>query len=83
MLPTLYDDGGFSGGTMERPALKRLIADIEAGQIDVVVVWLTRALSDFAKLVDVFDRRGVSFVSITQQFNTTTSMGRHVARGAR
>src|SRR4030081_554229 len=63
-----------------RPALKRLIADIEAGQIDVVVVYkvdrLTRALSDFAKLVDVFDRRGVSFVSITQQFNTTTSMGR-------
>src|ERR1700726_395458 len=65
---------------MERPALKRLIADIEAGQIDVIVVYkvdrLTRALSDFAKLVDVFDRRGVSFVSITQHFNTTTSMGR-------
>jgi site-specific DNA recombinase len=78
--PTLYDDGGYSGGTMERPALKRLIADIEAGKIDVVVVYkvdrLTRALSDFARLVDVFDRRGVSFVSITQQFNTTTSMGR-------
>ena len=80
VLPTLYDDGGFSGGTMERPALKRLIADIEANAIDVVVVYkvdrLTRALSDFAKLVEVFDRRGVSFVSITQQFNTTTSMGR-------
>src|ERR1019366_6970851 len=80
VLPALYDDGGVSGGTMERPALKRLIADIEAGQIDVVVVHkvdrLTRALSDFAKLVEVFDRRGVSFVSITQQFNTTTSMGR-------
>jgi site-specific DNA recombinase len=80
VLPALYDDGGFSGGTMERPALKRLMADIEAGQIDVVVVYkvdrLTRALSDFAKLVDVFDRCGVSFVSITQQFNTTTSMGR-------
>jgi site-specific DNA recombinase len=80
VLPTLYDDGGFSGGTMDRPALKRLIADIEAGRIDVVVVYkvdrLTRALSDFAKLVEVFDRRGVSFVSITQQFNTTTSMGR-------
>src|SRR5580693_8764999 len=80
VLPGLYDDGGFSGGTMERPALKRLISDIEAGQIDVVVVYkvdrLTRALADFAKLVDVFDRRGVSFVSITQQFNTTTSMGR-------
>ena len=78
--PTLYDDGGFSGGTIERPALKRLIADIESGQIDVVVVYkvdrLTRALSDFVRLVDVFDRRGVSFVSITQQFNTTTSMGR-------
>jgi len=80
VLPARYDDGGFSGGTMERPALKRLMADIEAGQIDVVVVYkvdrLTRALSDFAKLVDVFDRCGVSFVSITQQFNTTTSMGR-------
>src|ERR1700736_3696962 len=80
VLPPLYDDGGFSGGTMVRPALKRLITDIEAGQIDVVVVYkvdrLTRALSDFAKLVEVFDRRGVSFVSITQQFNTTTSMGR-------
>ena len=80
VLPSIYDDGGFSGGTMERPALKRLIADIEAGQIDVVVVYkvdrLTRALSDFAKLVEVFDRRGVSFVSITQQFNTTISMGR-------
>jgi site-specific DNA recombinase len=65
---------------MERPALKRLIADIEAGQIDVIVVYkvdrLTRALADFAKLVEVFDRRGVSFVSITQQFNTTSSMGR-------
>jgi site-specific DNA recombinase len=80
LLPTLYDDGGYSGGTLERPALKRLLADIEAGAIDVIVVYkvdrLTRALSDFAKLVEVFDRRGVSFVSITQQFNTTTSMGR-------
>jgi site-specific DNA recombinase len=80
VLPTLYDDGGYSGGTMERPGMKRLIADIEAGQIDVVVVYkvdrLTRALSDFAKLVEIIDRRGVSFVSITQQFNTTTSMGR-------
>ena len=77
---TRYDDGGFSGGTTDRPALKRLLADIEAAQIDVVVVYkvdrLTRALSDFAKLVEVFDRRGVSFVSITQQFNTTSSMGR-------
>ena len=80
VLPTLYDDGGYSGGTMERPALQRLLTDIEAGRIDVVVVYkvdrLTRALSDFAKLVEVFERRGVSFVSITQQFNTTTSMGR-------
>jgi site-specific DNA recombinase len=80
VLPVQYDDGGYSGGTMERPALKRLLADIEASQVDVVVVYkvdrLTRALSDFAKLVEVFDRRGVSFVSITQQFNTTTSMGR-------
>jgi site-specific DNA recombinase len=79
-LPTQYDDGGYSGGTMERPALKRLLADIEASQVDVIVVYkvdrLTRALSDFAKLVEVFDRRAVSFVSITQQFNTTTSMGR-------
>src|SRR5258707_2216456 len=80
VLPAQYDDGGYSGGTMERPALKRLLADTEASQVDVVVVYkvdrLTRALSDFAKLVEVFDRRGVSFVSITQQFNTTTSMGR-------
>jgi site-specific DNA recombinase len=80
VLPTQYDDGGYSGGTLERPALQRLLTDIEGGQIDVVVVYkvdrLTRALSDFAKLVDVFDRREVSFVSITQQFNTTTSMGR-------
>ena len=80
VVPDLYDDGGYSGGTMERPALERLIADIEAGKVDVVVVYkvdrLTRALYDFAKLVEVFDRRGVSFVSITQQFNTTSSMGR-------
>ena len=80
VLTTAYDDGGYSGGSMARPALQRLLADIEAGQIDVIVVYkvdrLTRALSDFAKLVEIFDRRGVSFVSITQQFNTTTSMGR-------
>src|SRR4029079_10144677 len=80
ILPTAYDDGGYSGGTMNRPALQRLLSDIEAGRVDVIVVYkvdrLTRALSDFAKLVDVFDRRGVSFVSITQQFNTTSSMGR-------
>src|SRR5882757_4865035 len=80
VVPSSYDEGGYSGGNMERPALQRLIAEIEAGKVDVVVVYkvdrLTRALSDFAKLVEIFDRRGVSFVSITQQFNTTTSMGR-------
>src|SRR6195256_6092815 len=80
VLTTPYDDGGFSGGNVERPALKHLIADIEAGKIDVVVVYkvdrLTRALSDFAKMVEIFDKHGVSFVSVTQQFNTTTSMGR-------
>lgn len=79
-VSTIYDDGGYSGGSLQRPALQRLLADIEAGRVDVIVVYkvdrLTRALSDFAKLVEVFDRRGVSFVSITQQFNTTTSMGR-------
>jgi site-specific DNA recombinase len=80
VLPTAYDDGGYSGASMQRPALQRLLADIEARRIDVVVVYkvdrLTRALSDFAKLVEIFDRCGVSFISITQQFNTTTSMGR-------
>jgi len=79
-VPDGYDDGGYSGGNMERPGLKRLMADIEAGRIDIVVVYkidrLTRSLTDFAKLVDVLDRNGVSFVSVTQQFNTTTSMGR-------
>jgi len=77
---TRYDDGGISGGTMARPALQRLLKDIEAGQVDVVVVYkidrLTRSLMDFARIVDVFDGHAVSFVSITQQFNTTTSMGR-------
>ena len=80
VLPTAYDDGGYSGGSIERPALRRLLADIEVRRIDVVVVYkvdrLTRSLADFAKLVEIFDRCGVSFVSITQQFNTTTSMGR-------
>ena len=79
-LPEMYDDGGISGGTMERPALLRLLADIAAGRIDTVVVYkvdrLTRSLRDFAKIVDAFDAKGVSFVSVTQQFNTTTSMGR-------
>jgi DNA invertase Pin-like site-specific DNA recombinase len=80
VLPALYDDGGFSGGTMERPALQRLLADVASGQIDVVVVYkidrLTRSLLDFARIVEIFDGREVSFVSVTQQFNTTTSMGR-------
>lgn len=80
LVPDHYDDGGFSGGTLERPGLKRLMKDIEAGLIDIVVVYkidrLTRSLTDFAKLVDVFDAHAISFVSVTQQFNTTTSMGR-------
>ena len=80
LVKTAYDDGGLSGGTMERPALQRLLADINQGLIDVVVVYkvdrLTRSLTDFAKMVEVFDARGVSFVAVTQQFNTTTSMGR-------
>src|SRR5512147_2988835 len=80
LVPDRYDDGGFSGGTLERPALKRLLADIEDGRVDVVVVYkidrLSRSLADFAKLVEVFDRNGVTFVSVTQAFNTTTSMGR-------
>lgn len=75
-----YDDGGFSGGTLERPGLKQLLADIEEGLVDVVVVYkidrLSRSLMDFSKLVEVFDRAGVTFVSVTQSFNTTTSMGR-------
>ena len=80
LVPDRYDDGGFSGGTIERPALKRLLADIEAGKVDIVVVYkidrLSRSLMDFARLVEVFDRKGVTFVSVTQSFNTTTSMGR-------
>src|ERR1700731_564957 len=77
---TRYDDGGFSGGNLERPALQRLVADIRAGRIDIVVVYkvdrLTRSLADFARLVELFDAEAVSFVSVTQQFNTTSSMGR-------
>jgi DNA invertase Pin-like site-specific DNA recombinase len=80
LLRDRYDDGGCSGGTMERPALQRLLADITASRIDVVVVYkvdrLTRALGDFARIVELFDRQKVSFVSVTQAFNTTTSMGR-------
>src|SRR5216110_2441478 len=77
---TRYDDGGFSGGNMERPALQQLLADIQEGRIDIIVVYkvdrLTRSLADFARLVEIFDAQGVSFVSVTQQFNTTSSMGR-------
>ena len=80
LLRDQYDDGGISGGTLERPGLKRLLADIEDGLVDVVVVYkidrLSRSLMDFSKLVEVFDRHGVTFVSVTQSFNTTTSMGR-------
>ena len=80
LVRTHYDDGGLSGATMERPALQRLMADIDKGLVDAVVVYkvdrLTRALADFATMVEVFDARGVSFVAVTQQFNTTTSMGR-------
>ena len=79
-VPDRYDDGGFSGGSMERPALDRLLRDIEAGKVDCVVVYkvdrLSRSLMDFARIMEAFDRKGVSFVSVTQQFNTTSSMGR-------
>jgi DNA invertase Pin-like site-specific DNA recombinase len=80
VIPVAYDDGGFSGGTMERPALQALFADIRSGKVDVIVVYkidrLTRSLFDFAKIVEIFDAASVSFVSVTQSFNTTTSMGR-------
>ena len=80
LVGTRYDDGGYSGGNLERPALQHLIADIRAGRIDIVVVYkvdrLTRSLADFARLVELFDAEAVSFVSVTQQFNTTSSMGR-------
>src|ERR1700678_1899754 len=80
LLRAKYDDGGFSGGNTNRPALQRLLEDVRAGKIDVIVVYkvdrLTRSLADFAKLVELFDKQNVSFVSVTQQFNTTTSMGR-------
>jgi len=80
VIPELYDDGGYSGGTMERPALQSLLRDVDAGLVDVVVVYkidrLTRSLPDFARIVERFDAREVSFVSVTQAFNTTSSMGR-------
>ena len=80
VLPAAYDDGGFSGGNLDRPALQRLLAEVRAGRVDVIVTYkvdrLTRSLADFARLIEIFDAHDVSFVSITQQFNTTTSMGR-------
>jgi len=80
LLPEFYDDGGHSGGTLERPALQQLLGDVKAGKVDVVVVYkidrLTRSLADFAKIVDVLDEAEASFVSVTQAFSTTTSMGR-------
>lgn len=80
LLPDSYDDGGFSGGSMERPGLKQLLADVAAGKVDVIVVYkvdrLTRSLADFSKIVDVLEKANASFVSVTQAFNTTTSMGR-------
>jgi len=82
LIPDTYDDGGFSGGTLERPGLKRLLEDIKTNRVDIVVVYkidrLTRSLLDFAQLIGIFDQHKVSFVSVTQQFNTTTSMGRLV-----
>src|SRR3954467_12676297 len=80
LVRSKYDDGGFSGGNTDRPALQRLLDDVRGGKIDIIVVYkvdrLTRSLADFAKLVELFDEHKVSFVSVTQQFNTTTSMGR-------
>ena len=80
LIRSRYDDGGYSGGSTDRPDLQRLLDDIRARKLDVIVVYkvdrLTRSLADFAKLVELFDAHGVSFVSVTQQFNTTTSMGR-------
>ena len=80
LIPDRYDDGGISGASLDRPDLQRLLGDIQAGRVDNVVVYkvdrLTRSLTDFAKLVELFDKHGVSFVSVTQAFNTTTSMGR-------
>lgn len=80
LLSTAYDDGGYSGGSMERPSLQKLMGDVQAGKVQIIVVYkvdrLTRSLADFAKMVELFDKQGVSFVSVTQQFNTTTSMGR-------
>ncbi len=87
LVKTNYDDGAYSGGTMDRPALRRLLADIDAGKVNTVVVYkvdrLTRSLADFARIVELFDAHDVSFVSITQAFNTTTSMGNGAHTGSR
>jgi site-specific DNA recombinase len=86
-LPYQYSDGGFTGGNMDRPALRRLLADIEAGKIDCVVVYkvdrLSRSLLDFAKMMETFNKARVSFVSVTQQFNTANSMGRLILNATR
>ena len=80
LVPAQYDDGGYTGANMERPAVKRLLADIQADKVDCVVVYkvdrLSRSIRDFAKMMELFEKQGVSFVSVTQQFNTTTSLGR-------
>lgn len=80
VLATGYDDGGFSGGTLARPGVRQLLSDVQDGKADIIVVYkvdrLTRSLADFAKLIELFDSRGASFVSVTQAFNTTNSMGR-------
>src|SRR5204862_3493773 len=80
LVPARYDDGAFSGASLDRPALQELLAEVRAGRIDIIVVYkvdrLTRSLADFAKLVELFDEHSVSFVSVTQSFNTTNSMGR-------
>jgi site-specific DNA recombinase len=80
VLPEHYDDGGYTGANLERPALRRLLADIEAGKVDCVLVYkvdrLSRSLLDFARLIATFEKRGINFISVTQQFNTTASLGR-------
>ena len=80
LIPGRYDDGAFSGASLDRPALQQLLAEVRAGKIDIVLVYkvdrLTRSLADFAKLIELFDAHGVSFVSVTQSFNTSSSMGR-------
>src|SRR6266699_1610095 len=87
LIRSRYADRGYSGGSTDRPALQRLLADVKAGKIDVIVVYkvdrLTRSLADFAKLVELFDAHGVSFVSVTQQFNTTTSSPRESRQGSK